>query len=125
MTTGRPLPIILTLAAFMLQAPALAQSEYPNRPIKIIAAVGAGTVADSIPRIIAEKLSMRFGRAVVVENRPGGSNNIGTEAVARAEPDGYTLLAAPPTPLVVNQHLYSKLGFDPAAFVPVTVLAEQ
>jgi tripartite-type tricarboxylate transporter receptor subunit TctC len=127
MTIQRPSPAILIATAFMLAAPAtaIAQTDYPNRPIKIIASVGAGTVADTVPRIIAEKLSMRWGHAVVVENRPGGSNNIGTEAVARAEPDGYTLLAAPPTPLVVNQHLYSKLGFDPAAFVPVTVLAEQ
>jgi tripartite-type tricarboxylate transporter receptor subunit TctC len=53
------------------------------------------------------------GDAAVSENRPGGFNNIGTEAVARAEPDGYTLLAAPPTPLVVNQHLYSKLALTP------------
>jgi tripartite-type tricarboxylate transporter receptor subunit TctC len=125
MTTQRPSPAILIVAAFMVASPALGQSDYPKRPIKIIAAVGAGTIADSIPRIIAEKLSIRFGLAVVVENRPGGSNNIGTEAVARAEPNGYTLLAAPPTPLVINQHLYSKLNFDPAAFVPVTVLAEQ
>jgi tripartite-type tricarboxylate transporter receptor subunit TctC len=127
MTTQCSSPAIIFAAALILAMPAraIAQTEYPNRPIKIIAAVGAGTVADAIPRIIAEKLSMRWGQPVVVENRPGGSNNIGTEAVARAEPDGYTLLAAPPTPLVVNQSLYPKLAFDPAAFVPVTVLAEQ
>jgi tripartite-type tricarboxylate transporter receptor subunit TctC len=128
MTTRRPsLLDILIIAALMIAMPAtaVAQTDYPNRPIKIIAAVGAGAVADTIPRIIAEKLSLRWGQPVVVENRPGGSNNIGAEAVARAEPDGYTLLAAPPTPLVVNQSLYPKLAFDPAAFVPVTVLAEQ
>jgi tripartite-type tricarboxylate transporter receptor subunit TctC len=127
MIAQRPSPVILIAAAWMFATTgvAAAQVVYPERPIKIIASVGAGTVADSVPRIIAEKLSMRWGHAVVVENRPGGSNNIGAEAAARAEPDGYTLLAAPPTPLVVNQHLYSKLGFDPAAFVPVTILAEQ
>jgi tripartite-type tricarboxylate transporter receptor subunit TctC len=128
MTSQSPTATAFIAAALMLAtpaAPAGAQADYPNRPIKIIASVGAVTVADTVPRIIAEKLSMQWGQAVVVENRPGGSNNIGAEAVARAEPDGYTLLAAPPTPLVVNQHLYSKLGFDPAAFVPVTVLAEQ
>jgi tripartite-type tricarboxylate transporter receptor subunit TctC len=59
---------------------------------------------------------------VVIENRPGAAQNLGAEAVARAEPDGYTLLASPPGPLVVSQHLFSKLGFDPSAFVPVTVM---
>jgi len=58
-----------------------------------------------------------------VENRPGAANNIGADAVARAEPDGYTLLAAPPAALVINQFLYPKLPFDPSAFVPVTVIA--
>jgi tripartite-type tricarboxylate transporter receptor subunit TctC len=127
MTTQRPSLAILIAAALMPAMPATAgaQTDYPNRPIKIIAAVGAGTIADAIPRIVADKLSLRWGQAVVVENRPGGSNNIGAEAAARAEPDGYTLLAAPPTPLVVNQSLYPKLAFDPAAFVAVTVLAEQ
>src|SRR5262245_45003359 len=115
----------IIVATFILTAPAIAQSDYPNRPIKIIAPVGAGSVADAVPRIIAEKLSTRWGQAVVVENRPGGSLNIGAEAAARAEPDGYTLMATPPTPLVINQSLYPKLAFDPAAFVPVTVLAEQ
>jgi tripartite-type tricarboxylate transporter receptor subunit TctC len=111
----------------MLAAPAtgVAQSDYPNRPIKIIAPVAAGTVADAVPRIIADKLSARWQQAVVVENRPGGANNIGAEAAARAEPDGHTLLAAPPPALVINQSLYPRLAFDPAAFVPVTVLADQ
>jgi tripartite-type tricarboxylate transporter receptor subunit TctC len=127
MLTQRSLPTVLITGAFLIATPmtAIAQTDYPNRPIKIIAAVGPGTVADAIPRIIADKLSMRWGQPVVVENRPGGSNNIGAEAVARAEPDGYTLLAAPPTPLVVNQSIFPKLAFDPTAFVPVTVLAEQ
>jgi tripartite-type tricarboxylate transporter receptor subunit TctC len=98
---------------------------YPSRAIKIIAPVAAGTVADLVPRLIAENLAARWGHPIVVENRPGGATNIGTEAAARAEPDGYTLLVSPATALVVNQSLYPKLPFDPAAFVPVTVLADQ
>src|SRR5207237_874951 len=77
-----------------------------------------GATADSLPRIIGEKLSAKWGQPVVVENRPGAALNIGAEAVARAEPDGYTLLATPPSPLAVNQSLYSRLGYDPGAFVP-------
>jgi len=58
-----------------------------------------------------------------VQNRSGATGNTGAEAVAKAEPDGYTLLVAPPPPLAVNQHLFNKLRFDPAAFVPITVIA--
>ena len=123
----RPSPASLIAAVCILAVPATAaaQSDYPNRPIKIIAPVAPGTVADAVPRIIAEKLSERWRQPVVVENRVGGANNIGAEAASRAEPDGYMLLAAPPTALVINQHLYPKLAFDPATFVPVAVLADQ
>jgi tripartite-type tricarboxylate transporter receptor subunit TctC len=102
-----------------------AQETYPNRPIKIIAPVGAGSVADLVPRLIAAKLARRWSNPVYVENRPGGNTNIGAEATARAEPDGYTLLAAPATTLAVNPSLFPKLTFDLTAFVPVTVLADQ
>jgi tripartite-type tricarboxylate transporter receptor subunit TctC len=79
---------------------------------------------DSMPRIIGEKLSVRWSQPVIVENRPGAASNLGTEAVFKAEPDGYTLLVSPPGPLVVRQHVYAKLGFDPAAFVPVSTLIQ-
>jgi tripartite-type tricarboxylate transporter receptor subunit TctC len=120
---------VLHLAFGAAASPAVARivsaQDYPSRTIKIIAPVAAGTVADLVPRLIAEHLAARWGTGIVVENRPGGATNIGTEAAARAEPDGYTLLAAPATPLVVNESLYPKLAFEPAAFVPVTVLADQ
>ncbi len=101
----------------------LAQDAYPNRAIKIIAPVGPGSVADLVPRFIAAKLADRWGYPVYVEDRPGGNTNIGAEDVARAEPDGYTLLAAPATTLAVNPSLFPKLTFDLTAFVPITVLA--
>ena len=78
----------------------------------------------SMPRIIGEKLSARWGQPVIVENRPGAASNLGSEAVAKSEPDGYTLLVSPPGPLAVSQHVYPKLGFDPTAFVPVTTLIQ-
>jgi tripartite-type tricarboxylate transporter receptor subunit TctC len=98
-----------------------AQNDYPTRTIRIIVPLPPGPFADALPRIIAVKLSARWGHAVIVENRPGASQNLGAEVVAKAEPDGHTLLATPSGPLVTSQHLFPKLGFDPAAFVPVTV----
>jgi tripartite-type tricarboxylate transporter receptor subunit TctC len=92
--------------------------------VRIIVPIPPGATADSLPRIIADKLSAKWGQPVVFENRPGAAQNIGAEVVARAEPDGYTLLATPPSPLTVNQSLYPKLGYDPASFVPVTVMAQ-
>ena len=62
---------------------------------------------------------------MIIENRPGAAQNLGAEAVAKSEPDGYTLLASPPGPLAVSQHLHSKLNFDPAAFVKVSVMVRQ
>ena len=82
----------------------------------------AGGTVDVLTRIVGERLAAKWGQPVVVENRVGAAGNIGTEAAARAEPDGYTLLASPPPALVINQHLRAKLTYDPAAFVPVTVM---
>jgi tripartite-type tricarboxylate transporter receptor subunit TctC len=111
------------LLAWLAPALALAQADYPNRAIKIIVPLAPGGTADILPRIIGEKLSMRFGQPVVVENRAGGGQHIGTEAVARAEPDGYTLLASAAGPLVINPSLNPSLSYDPAAFAPITVMA--
>ncbi|MEC4720354.1 tripartite tricarboxylate transporter substrate binding protein [Noviherbaspirillum sp. CPCC 100848] len=96
---------------------------YPKATIKIIVNFPAGGTADILPRIIAQKLSDKWGQPVIVENRTGAGGNIGAEAVAKAAPDGYTLLATPPAPLAINQYLYKSLPFDPARFEPVTVLA--
>ena len=117
--------IALTVCMCLVPISVLAQDAYPNRTIKIIAPVGAGSVADLVPRLVAEKLAGQWGVPVYVENRPGGNTNIGAEAAARAEPDGYTLLAAPATTLAVNPSLFPKLTFNLTAFVPVTVLADQ
>jgi tripartite-type tricarboxylate transporter receptor subunit TctC len=74
-------------------------------------------------RIIAEKLTSTWNQPFIVENRVGASGNIGAEAVARAEPDGHTLLITPPGPLAINQYLFANLRFDPATFVPITIIA--
>jgi len=122
----RSVVLCLSLAALLGAAHGVvwAQDGFPTRPVRVIVPIPPGATADSLPRIIADKLSAKWGQPVVIENRPGAAQNIGAEVVARAEPDGYTLLATPPSPLTVNQSLYPRLGYDPAAFVPVTVVAQ-
>ena len=112
----------LALAAMLAALPQAAAQDYPSRPVKIIVPFPAGGTADVMPRVIGEWLSRKWGQPVVVENRTGAAGNIGAEAVAKAEPDGYTLLSAPPPPLVINQNLYPKLGFDPSEFVPIVIM---
>jgi len=113
---------VLLATAFALAVSAQAQ-EYPTKPIRIVVPYPAGGSADLLPRIFAEKLSAKWGQPVVFENRPGAGGNIGAEFAYKAEPDGYTLFATAPGPLVVNQNLFRKLAFDPAQFVPVSVMA--
>ena len=112
---------VLALAALVLACGAQAQ-EWPSRPVRIIVPFPAGGSADLLPRAVAEKLSEKWGQPVIVENRSGAAGNIGADAVFRADPDGYTLLSSPPPPLVINRSLYTKLSYDAAPFVPVTVI---
>jgi tripartite-type tricarboxylate transporter receptor subunit TctC len=102
--------------------PATAQPSFPSRTVKIVVPNPPGTLLDVIPRIIAEKLSEKWGQSVIIENRPGAAQNIGADVVAKSDPDGYTLLATPPGPLVVSQWYFPKLTFDPSTFVPITVM---
>src|SRR3954453_8446550 len=105
------------------ESPARADG-YPDRTVKIIVPAPAGGTADAVPRLAADWLSRKWGQPVVIENRTGAAGNIGAEAVYRAAPDGYTLLSAPPPPLGINQSLHPKLGFDPAKFEPIIVMAQ-
>ncbi len=118
-------PRLWLLAALLAFAPvaASAQDDFPNRPIRIVVPLVPGGTADLLPRMVGEKLQQRWGQPVIIENKPGGALHLGTEFVARSAPDGYTLLLAPQGPLVLSPSLYPKLGYDPAAFVPVTILA--
>lgn len=102
---------------------ALAQGSYPNKVVRVIVPFPAGGSNDVLCRIVGEKLSQKWSQPVVVENRAGAGGNIGAEAVSKADADGYTLLCSPPGPLSINHNLYRSLGYDPAKFVPVTVLA--
>src|SRR5579862_377070 len=111
----------LALALGAMAAPAQAQ-DFPTRTVKIVVPFPAGGTADVMPRIIADWLSRKWGQSVIIENRTGAGGNIGAEAVAKSDPDGYTLLSAPPGPLVVNQNLYQHLDFDPLQFEPIVVI---
>jgi tripartite-type tricarboxylate transporter receptor subunit TctC len=122
----RILRLVVTAAALVAAAQACAQgdaaSHYPNRAVKIIVSAPPGGGLDIAARVIADRLTKMWGQPFVVENRPGAGGNLGAEAVAQAEPDGYTLLAAQPAPLTTNIVMYKKLSFDPAAFVPLAIM---
>jgi tripartite-type tricarboxylate transporter receptor subunit TctC len=118
--------VALLMGELLMAAPALAQSPdslYPSRQIKIIVSVAAGGGVDLSARIVADQLQKLWGQPVTVENRTGGGGNIAGEAVAKAEPDGYTLLATPPNTVTANAVLFKGLNYDPAAFEPVAIMA--
>src|SRR5580704_1732734 len=98
--------------------------DYPNHVVKIVLPVLPGSTTDIMARLVADQLSQKWGKPVIVENMPGAAMNIGSEYVARADPDGYTLLLCPPSPLAIQQLLYHDLKYDPTKFVPIALLAK-
>jgi len=120
------LAALVAMAVLFASVPAFAQgdaaAQYPSRAVKIIVSAPPGGGLDIAARVIADRLAKMWGQPFVVENRPGAGGNLGAEAVAQAEPDGYTLLAAQPAPLTTNVVLYKKLNFDPAAFEPLAIM---
>jgi tripartite-type tricarboxylate transporter receptor subunit TctC len=117
------LRIALTLACIGVSAaPAHAQA-YPSKPVTIVVTLAAGGAADVIARALAQRLTEEWWQPVVVENKGGANNQVGTTAVARSAPDGYTLLLTPEHTFTVNPYLYRKLSYDPAKdFIPVSGL---
>ena len=109
---ARTRTFIAVVSAVFVASTALAQ-EYPSRPIRAIATTSAGGLSDIFMRALAEELQKRLGQPVIVENRPGGANNVGTRACVDAAPDGYTICITQTEPVVYNQFLYKNLGFDP------------
>ena len=116
--------LVALLLVFSALCGAAGAEEYPDRAVKIIVPFPAGGTADAVPRIVGDWLSRKWGQPVIIENRTGAAGNIGAEAVYRSPPDGYTLLSAPPPPLVINQNLYPKLGYDPTKFESIIVMAQ-
>jgi tripartite-type tricarboxylate transporter receptor subunit TctC len=104
-------------------APAAAQS-WPTKPVRIVVTIGPGSSADILARIIGDELGRRIGQAIVVDNRPGAGGNIAADLVAKAEPDGHTLLLATISTHAINAAMYPSMPFDPVKdFAPIALLA--
>jgi len=117
--------IALTPFLLSILVSAAAAQEWPTKPLRLIVPFAPAGVTDNAARVIAEPLAARLGQSVIIENRAGAGGNIGTSAVAQAEPDGYTLLLGYDGTLVINPHVYSKVGFDTLNdFAPVTKLGD-
>jgi tripartite-type tricarboxylate transporter receptor subunit TctC len=113
-------------AASLLAAPAWAQAQpYPSRPVRVIVAFTDGVTTDILARAVGQKLGDKFKQTFVIDNKPGGGGNIGTELAARAVPDGYTLIVDSVGPIAVNPTLYKKLNINPLVdLVPVVQIAD-
>jgi len=114
--------LLAVLAASLLPLCALAQG-YPNKPIRIVVPLAAAGTGDTLARAVGEAMAKELGQPVVVENKPGAGGLVGTQFVAAAAPDGYTLLAVSPSH-VINATLYTKADYDPVkSFEPITLMA--
>ncbi|HYI31161.1 MAG TPA: tripartite tricarboxylate transporter substrate-binding protein, partial [Bradyrhizobium sp.] len=119
------LALLLILTGFVATGGAVdpARAQWPDRPIKLVVPFSAGSSSDTIARIVAIKMGERLGQQVIVENRVGGSTIIGTDAVAKSAPDGYTLLLANTTTHAASAALNATLPFDPIKdFAPVAMI---
>jgi tripartite-type tricarboxylate transporter receptor subunit TctC len=115
----------LLLLSACLAAPAAHAQAYPNKPIRIVVPYPAGGGLDVMARLLGDRLGKRLGQPAVIENKPGAGTIIGADAVAKAAPDGYTLMITADTTVTLNQHLYTKLPYDPVKdFIPVTQLVQ-
>jgi tripartite-type tricarboxylate transporter receptor subunit TctC len=120
----RTLSLAALVAIGLWAPPAVAQEAYPSRLVKVVVPFPPGSTLDALARILTDRMAQRWGQPVIIENVSGGGGNIGAERVARSAPDGYTLMFSPPGPLTINPLLYSDVAYDPAKFVPVSLLAK-
>jgi tripartite-type tricarboxylate transporter receptor subunit TctC len=118
------LAVAVAAASVVWPLPGLAQQPYPSRAVKIVVPAAPGSTTDILARLVADQLSRKWAKPAIVENIAGGALNIGSAAVARAAPDGYTLLVAPPVSLTFSHLLHRNPGYDPTKLVPITILAE-
>jgi tripartite-type tricarboxylate transporter receptor subunit TctC len=127
MRAGSAIPLmriaLVVLAALLASDVARAQETYPDRPVRVVVPYPAGGGTDTLARLLADPLNRQWGQPVIVENVGGAAGNIGAAEVARAKPDGYTLLLASPGPIATNGFLYKEMGYDPARWVPIALLA--
>jgi tripartite-type tricarboxylate transporter receptor subunit TctC len=116
---------VLCLALTVHPVPACAQQSYPSKPIRLIVTTAAGGAADAVARAVAERLSESMRQSVIVENRPGANGALAADQVARAAPDGYTLLLLVDSTLTINPHLYRDLPYDAFRdFRPISIVTK-
>jgi tripartite-type tricarboxylate transporter receptor subunit TctC len=123
MRRARGLLLVGWLLAGLGAGPSAAEEGYPSRLVRVIVPFPPGSTLDALARIVTDQLAHKWAQPVIIENISGGGGNIGTDRFARSPPDGYTLMFSPPGPLTINQFLYGDVAFDPAKFVPITLLA--
>jgi len=124
MQQSKIVPAAIIALAFALAADgSRAQDSFPSRTVRIVVPYPAGGGTDTLARLLADQLSRKWGQSAIVENIGGGAGNIGAAEVARATPDGHTLLLASPGPIATNSFLYKEMGYDPARWVPIALLA--
>jgi tripartite-type tricarboxylate transporter receptor subunit TctC len=111
---------VLSMVAAPGCTTAFAEEGYPTRPVKFLIPYPGGGTNDVLARIVGDRLQAKWGQPVIIENRTGGSGNIGAAMAAQADPDGYTLLVSATPPLATNQSLYKELSYKPEEFVPIT-----
>jgi tripartite-type tricarboxylate transporter receptor subunit TctC len=116
------LAVLISLFSFFATPLVAGAADYPTRPITLVVAFTPGGASDVLARILARKMGQLLGQTIVIDNRPGAGGNVAAEAVARAAPDGYTILLGDNTTYAVNKALYQKLPYDPHKdFAPVTL----
>jgi len=121
----RPATLVLAVMTGLAPTASAVAEDYPSRPLRVIVPFSPGGAVDGPMRVIAEQLSKRLGVGVIVDNRPGAGATIGSEAVAKAPPDGYTLLLASQTN-AISATLYPKLGYDPIEdFTPISLIGRE
>jgi tripartite-type tricarboxylate transporter receptor subunit TctC len=121
---GYAVAVAATLCVVSWSHQSRAQDPYPSRTVRIVVPSAPGSTTDTLARIMADQLARKWGKSVIVENVAGGAMNAGAANVARAAPDGITLMVAPPAPLTFNDLLFRDLGYRPSQFVPITLLAK-
>ena len=116
---------IAALAGFSAAVQAADPAQYPSRPIRMVVPFAAGSNSDILARTVAVRMSEAWGQQVIVDNRPGAGGNIGTDLVAKAQPDGYSIVLGAASVLAINASLYKQMPYDTAtAFAPITLMVK-
>lgn len=123
MPTRRRLVLATAASAVLGPRLALAEAKWPDKAVRVLVPWAPGGITDILARLVAQKLSAKFGQPFIIDNRGGAGGNIGAELVAKAAPDGHTLLITNPGAFTTNQYLYADIKYKPSDFAPIALLA--